>query len=80
MIDRGMLYTYLNSYHTPDRMVVAGAGVEHSDLVQLAEEYFVKKTPIWKEHENLIDPSREKDVSLAQYTGGSLPVGLSLQF
>ena len=73
MIDRGMLYTYMNSYHTPERTVLTGVGVEHDDLVKLGEKLFVNKTPIWKEHENILDFTREKDLSICQYTGGYLP-------
>ena len=79
MIDRGMLYTYMNSYHTPDRTVLAGVGIEHDDLVKLAEEYFMKKTPIWEEHKEILDLSREKDLSISQYTGGYLPVSILFQ-
>ena len=74
MIDRGMLYTYMNSYHTPERTVLAGVGIPHDDLVKLAEEYLFNKTPIWEEHKTIVDLSREKDLSVSQYTGGYLPV------
>ena len=74
MIDRGMLYTYMNYYHTPERIVLTGVGVEHDELVKLGETLFVNKTPIWKEHKNILDLTREKDLSICQYTGGYLPV------
>ena len=74
MIDRGMLYTYMNSYHTPERTVLTGVGVEHDELVKLGETLFVNKPPIWKEHKNILDLTREKDLSICQYTGGYLPV------
>ena len=73
-IDRAMLYTYMNSYHTPERTVLTGVGIDHEELVKLAETMFMNKTPIWKEHENILDLSREKDLSISQYTGGYFPV------
>lgn len=76
MIDRGMLYTYLSNYHTPDRMVLAGVGIDHDSFVELAREYFVKKTPIWTEHSDIIDPRRGRDESIAQYTGSAVCVSL----
>ena len=71
-----MLYTYMRNYHTPERTVLAGVGVDHDTLVDLAREYFVQNTPIWNENPNLIIKSREGlDLSLAQYTGGIVQVG-----
>jgi len=32
-IDRKTLHTYLKHHYVPNRMVVAGVGVEHDDLV-----------------------------------------------
>ncbi|KAI0215179.1 Mitochondrial-processing peptidase subunit alpha [Lamellibrachia satsuma] len=75
LIDQSMLYTYMKNYHTPERTVLAGVGVEHDTLVDLAREYFVQNTPIWNENPNLIIKSREGlDLSLAQYTGGMVQV------
>ena len=36
-INRKTLMTYLKTYHSPERMVLAGVGVEHDQLVELAE-------------------------------------------
>lgn len=36
-IDRTLLLNYLKHHHSPDRMVLAGVGVPHDDLVRLAE-------------------------------------------
>lgn len=33
-IDRKTLHTYLKNHYVPNRMVVAGVGVEHDNLVQ----------------------------------------------
>ena len=51
--------------------------MDHDTLVDLAREYFVQNTPIWNENPNLIIKSREGlDLSLAQYTGGIVQVGV----
>ncbi len=68
-----MLYTYMNSYHTPERMVVAGVGTHHEEFVEIVKDSFLKK-PIWETYKEVIDPSREKDLSISQYTGGYLTV------
>ena len=36
-INRKTLMTYLKTYHSPERMVLAGVGVDHDQLVELAE-------------------------------------------
>ena len=66
LIDRNVLYTYLSTYHTPERMVLAAVGVDHESLVKLAEKYFVNVKPIWSGKVQPLEP----DNSLAQYSGG----------
>ena len=34
---RGTLMNYLSNYHSPERMVVAGVGVDHEELVETAQ-------------------------------------------
>ncbi len=36
-ITRQTLMTYMRNYHSPDRMVLAGVGVEHDHLVEFAQ-------------------------------------------
>jgi len=64
-ISRQTLYTYLSAYHRPERMVVAGVGVEHEVLVEAVQKYFVDTPPAWK-----LDSKVTSDRSVAQYTGG----------
>ena len=66
LIDQNVLYTYLSTYHSPDRMVLAAVGVEHDSLVKLAEKYFLTVDPIWTGKVEPLEP----DNSLAQYSGG----------
>ncbi|XP_064649104.1 mitochondrial-processing peptidase subunit alpha-like [Lineus longissimus] len=74
LINRNIIMTYLKNCHDPSRMVLAGVGVEHNELVQMAEEYFGKKKPIWMEESGIIDASKHLDESLSQYTGGLVKV------
>ena len=39
-IDRSVIETYRKTFYKPERMVLAFAGVEHAEAVQLAEQYF----------------------------------------
>ncbi|XP_071442365.1 mitochondrial-processing peptidase subunit alpha [Hetaerina americana] len=71
-IDRSTLFTYLSQHYLPQRMVVAGVGVEHETLVEFVQRYFVDNRPIWEEDKSLVLPVKnlEIDHSIAQYTGG----------
>lgn len=78
-IEKNILYTYMKNYHTPERMVLAGVGMDHERMVELAKEHFVKNyKPIWLEQENLVDKKMSVDNSLAQYTGGKALVSNQL--
>ncbi|XP_012152211.1 mitochondrial-processing peptidase subunit alpha isoform X2 [Megachile rotundata] len=76
LIDRKILLEYLRHHYTPNRMVVAGVGVEHEDLVLAVQKYFVDEKSIWEEEqqwtkENFAGkPKNTVDASIAQYTGG----------
>lgn len=72
VLDKATLYRYMQSFHTPNRMVLAGVGMEHQALVDMATDIFCSKTPTWEESAVLKPP--ERDNSLAQYTGGILQV------
>ncbi|KAF2895598.1 hypothetical protein ILUMI_10575 [Ignelater luminosus] len=71
-VNRNILFTYLNRHHTPKRMVLAGVGVEHKRLVDIAQKYFVEKKPIWETDTELVTSNQNVavDGSVAQYTGG----------
>lgn len=71
VIDRNMLLTYLKHHHTPQRMVVAGVGVNHDEFVKSVEKHFVENKATWE-----IEPVKNRgaatvDKSIAQYTGGT---------
>ncbi|XP_065572903.1 mitochondrial-processing peptidase subunit alpha-like [Artemia franciscana] len=68
-INRHTLFTFLRSHFTPERIVLAGVGVEHEALVEAAQKYFVEEKPIWEENQSL-GSRLEVDPSIAQYTGG----------
>lgn len=59
-------------------MVVAGVGVHHDNLVDLAQKYFVDKKPIWLDETRLFVDNKQISIddSVAQYTGGLVQVFL----
>lgn len=69
-IDKKLLHTYMRSYYTPERMVLAGVGVEHEQLVECARKYLLDVKPVWG-----TSTSTNVDRSVAQYTGGIVKVG-----
>jgi len=75
-IDRSILYTYLKNHYTPERMVVAGVGVDHDKLVESVSKYFVDTLPIWEQDKTLAVAGHPGgvDSSIAQYTGGLVQV------
>uniref|UniRef100_A0A673LGN6 Mitochondrial-processing peptidase subunit alpha n=1 Tax=Sinocyclocheilus rhinocerous TaxID=307959 RepID=A0A673LGN6_9TELE len=64
-IDRKLLHKYLQSYYCPERMVLAGVGIEHEQLVQCARKYLLNVKPVWG-----ASTPANVDQSVAQYTGG----------
>lgn len=46
-ITPGIMFNFLKHNHTPDRMVLAGVGVEHDKLIELAQKYFVDEPANW---------------------------------
>jgi len=63
---RATLMNYLSNYHSPERMVVAGVGVDHEELVETAQKHFVDAKAVWNEEKR----TKTVDNSIAQYTGG----------
>lgn len=58
-------------------MVIAGVNVDHQHLIDLTNEYFFKKPPVWhKGGEKSASPDR----SIAQYTGGFIKVHLTFLY
>ncbi|XP_003743034.1 mitochondrial-processing peptidase subunit alpha [Galendromus occidentalis] len=79
LIDQKMIFTFLKQRFTPERMVVAGVGIDHDRLVECVQKNFVEKKPIWVENPSLVgDPSLETDESVSQYTGGIVKVSKDL--
>ncbi|KAH8390910.1 hypothetical protein KR215_001593, partial [Drosophila sulfurigaster] len=69
-IDRNVLMNYLKYHHAPDRMVIAGVGVDHDELVEHVKKYFVEDKAVWvNENAANLGPN-QVDTSVAQYTGG----------
>lgn len=70
LIDRNVLLNYLKYHHSPDRMVVAGVGVNHEELVENVQKYFVSDPAIWETEELKSSGADAVDQSVSQYTGG----------
>ncbi|XP_043913802.1 mitochondrial-processing peptidase subunit alpha [Protopterus annectens] len=64
-IDQKLLHSYMQTYFIPERMVLAGVGVEHEQLVNCARKYLLGVSPVWG-----IAKQADVDKSVAQYTGG----------
>ncbi|XP_069915123.1 mitochondrial-processing peptidase subunit alpha isoform X2 [Oryctolagus cuniculus] len=64
-MSREVLHAYLRTYYTPDRMVLAGVGVDHEQLADCARRYLLGAQPAWGAAEAV-----DVDRSVAQYTGG----------
>lgn len=71
VIDRNMLLTYLKYHHTPQRMVVAGVGVNHDEFVKAVEKHFVSNQATWEIEHVKNRGANSVDKSIAQYTGGT---------
>lgn len=69
-VDRNVLLSYLRLHHTPSRMVVAGVGVDHDELVKYVEKHFVNKQSTWEIETVANNSVTTVDTSVAQYTGG----------
>lgn len=68
-IDKNVLHSYLRSYYCPERMVLAGVGIEHEQLVECARKYLLGVKPVWG-----TSTVANVDQSVAQYTGGIIKV------
>ncbi|KAJ8377621.1 hypothetical protein AAFF_G00255300 [Aldrovandia affinis] len=68
-IDRTLLHTYLRSYYSPERMVLAGVGIEHEQLVACARKYMLGVKPVWG-----AGTPGNVDLSVAGYTGGIVKI------
>lgn len=68
-IDKRVLHSYLHNYYCPERMVLAGVGIEHEQLVECARKYLLDTKPVWG-----TGGVANVDLSVAQYTGGIVKV------
>lgn len=73
-IDRDVLLSYLRLHHNPERMVVAGCGVDHDEFVRHVEKYFTGHAATWEAATLKNDSVNAVDTSVAQYTGGTVKV------
>ena len=62
-LSAGKIREFRETHFTPNKMVLAGAGIEHQRLVELAQKYFSAMSPV---NSNTNIPGSEKSI----YTGG----------
>lgn len=74
-IDKAVLHSYLQNYYCPERMVLAGVGIEHEQLVECARRYLLNVKPVWG-----TSSTANVDLSVAQYTGGIIKVSCSSSY
>lgn len=72
-IDRDVLLSFLRLHHTPSRMVVAGVGVDHDELVKYVDKFFTMDST-WNLEAIKNTSINTVDTSVAQYTGGEIKV------
>lgn len=71
--------SYISQYHAPERIVVAGVGVDHDDLVAAVERHFKPGTAMWEKNPEILLPKLPQiDNSVAQYTGGEVRIDKDL--
>lgn len=71
LITPAIMFNYLKHNHTPDKMVLAGVGVEHERLVEFAQKYFVDKPSIWTSKQNIVsEEPKHVERPKACYIGG----------
>ncbi|PIO77072.1 hypothetical protein TELCIR_00828, partial [Teladorsagia circumcincta] len=74
-ITRHHVNSYISQYHAPERIVVAGVGVDHDELVAAVQRHFAVGTAMWEKNPDLLLPNLPQiDRSVAQYTGGEMRV------
>ena len=71
-ITPGDIKQFIASHYTPDRMMLAGVGVDHEQFVELAEKYFVNPKTSWDSSDMI-----PVDGSISQYTGGHCKVSIN---
>lgn len=70
-VTRAEILKFMKTYYVPERMVVSGVGVDHSELVDLTKEYFALGKSTWN-MEGI--SSVAADESRSEYTGGEIRV------
>ncbi|KAI9444603.1 Metalloenzyme, LuxS/M16 peptidase-like protein, partial [Lactarius indigo] len=63
-IDASLMRDFMTQWYRPERMVIAGAGIAHEELVELADKHFssLKSTPIVDGQTSTLSSSRPTSV------------------
>nr|CAX75282.1 mitochondrial processing peptidase [Schistosoma japonicum]CAX75283.1 mitochondrial processing peptidase [Schistosoma japonicum] len=68
-INRENIVRFIATNYIPERMVIAGVGIEHDLLVKSVEKYFIPTVPNVS-NEKIADGLSSPDCTISQYTGG----------
>lgn len=69
VMDESVLRVRMEDWYRPERMVIAGAGMQHEQLVELTDKYFASLKSVPSSTSQLSTPSTGSD-SPSIYTGG----------
>jgi mitochondrial-processing peptidase subunit alpha len=69
VMDESVLRVRMEDWYRPERMVIAGAGMQHEQLVELTDKYFASLKSVPSSTSQLSTPSTGSD-SPSLYTGG----------
>ncbi|VDL78211.1 unnamed protein product [Nippostrongylus brasiliensis] len=71
--------SYISQHHAPERVVVAGVGVDHDEFVAAVERHFKPGTAAWEKNPEILLPKLPPlDKSVSQYTGGEVRINKDL--
>ncbi|PAV60332.1 hypothetical protein WR25_15440 [Diploscapter pachys] len=74
-ITKEHVFSFMSQYHTPDRIVVGGVGVDQGTLMKAVHKYFDYSTAAWNVDKGLLlNKLPPIDNSIAQYAPGQIRV------
>jgi processing peptidase subunit alpha len=72
LITRDHLLHFMRLHYSPERIVVAGVGVDHQELIDITKAYFSDADATWNTEKLSVNSPTQADRSVAKYSGGML--------